>query len=83
MENRFGTISIFIKPDKCPITKLNDLLSKYSDIILGRMGIPNPEQNINVICLVIYGDTDQLGSLTGKLGLLNGIQVKSYLYKPE
>ena len=83
MENRFGTISIFIKPDKCSIPEVNDLLSKNSEMILGRMGIPNPKQKINVICLIIYGNTDHVGSLTGKLGLIEGIQVKSCLYKSK
>lgn len=83
MENRFGTISIFIKPDKYFISKANNILSNHSDMILGRMGIPNPQKNINVICLIVYGDTDQIGSLTGQLGLLKDIQVKSCLYKSK
>jgi len=83
MENRFGTISIFIKPDKCPISEVNDLLSTHSEMILARMGVPNPKQKINVICLIIYGNTDHVGSLTGKLGLIKGIQVKSCLYKSK
>lgn len=83
MKNRFGTISIFVKSNHSSISKLNDLLSEYSDMILGRIGIPNPDKMVNVICLVIYGDTDQIGSLTGKLGLLEGVQVKSCLYKSK
>ena len=83
MKDRFGTVSIFIKPDECQLLKVNSLLSEHSDMILGRMGIPNPEKNINVICLIIYGDTDQIGSLTGQLGLLKGVQVKSCLYRSK
>ena len=83
MKNRFGTISIFINSGRCPVSEINDLLTKNSEMILGRIGIPNPKQKLNVICLIIYGDTDQIGSLTGKLGLLDGIQVKSYLYKSK
>jgi putative iron-only hydrogenase system regulator len=83
MKNRFGTISIFIEPDKSSVAMINNLLTEHSDMILGRMGIPNPAKNINVICLIIYGDTDEIGSLTGKLGLLKGIQVKSCLYKSK
>jgi len=83
MEYRFGTVSIFINPEKCSIKKLNDILSQHAEMILGRIGMPNPQQKINIICLIIYGDTDKVGSLTGKIGLLSGIQVKSYLYKSK
>lgn len=83
MEYRFGTVSIFIKPEKCSIREVNDILSQHAEMILGRIGIPNPQQKINVICLIIYGDTDKVGSLTGKLGLLSGTQVKSCLYKSK
>lgn len=77
MEYRFGTVSIFIKSERCPISRLNNILSQHAHMILGRMGLPNPQQKINIISLIVYGDTDQMGSLTGKLGLLPGIQVKS------
>lgn len=78
---RFGTVSIFIRPEKDQIARLNSILNYHSDMILGRMGLPNPQQKINIICLIVYGDTDQMGSLTGKLGSLSGIQVKSCFYK--
>ena len=83
MEYRFGTVSIFMLPHQEQIEKMNMILSQHSKIILGRMGIPIPQGKINVICLIIYGNTDQLGSLTGKLGHLPGVQVKSCLYKTE
>jgi len=34
-----------------------------------------------LISLVLEGSTDQIGSLTGQLGRLKGIQVKSVLLK--
>ena len=37
-------------------------------MIIGRQGIPLRERSINVISLVLEGDTDRMGSLTGKLG---------------
>ncbi|GAB4113168.1 MAG: iron-only hydrogenase system regulator [Candidatus Caldatribacteriota bacterium] len=82
-EYRFGTVSIFIKPAKDQIEKLNNILSEHAEMILGRMGLPNPQQKINIICLIVYGDTDQMGALTGKLGLLPGIQVKSCFYRSK
>jgi putative iron-only hydrogenase system regulator len=57
------------------------LLSEYSDMILGRQGIPIREEGIHIISLVIEGSTDQINALTGKIGKLEGAEVKSILTK--
>jgi putative iron-only hydrogenase system regulator len=57
------------------------LLSEYSDLILGRQGIPIREEGIHIISLVIEGSTDQINALTGKIGKLDGAEVKSILTK--
>lgn len=59
--------------------KINSILSEYGEIIVGRMGIPYRERNISVISLIIDGSTDQIGAMTGKLGSLKGVQVKTAL----
>jgi len=61
------------------IFRINNIISEHSDIVLGRQGIPLRERSINVISLVLEGNTDQMGSLTGKLGRLPGVKVKSVL----
>jgi putative iron-only hydrogenase system regulator len=57
------------------------LLSEYSELILGRQGIPFRDRGINIISLVVEGDTDQINALTGKIGKLDGAEVKSILTK--
>lgn len=57
------------------------MLSEYSDMILGRQGIPVREKGIHIISLVIEGSTDQINALTGKIGKLEGAEVKSILTK--
>ncbi len=61
------------------------LLSDYSEIILGRQGLPLHERGVNVISLVIEGTTDRINALTGKIGRLDGVEVKSILsrYKED
>lgn len=61
--------------------RVNTLLSKYSEIILGRQGIPIRDHGINIISLVIEGNTDQINALTGKIGKLEGVEVRSILTK--
>lgn len=78
MERRLGVIVIFIK-DKKNIHKLNSLLTDYSENILGRMGLPLRDKKFNIITLIVDVNTDELGALTGKIGKLNGIKVKSIM----
>ena len=39
------------------------------------------DRGISVISLVVEGDTDQINALTGKIGKLEGAEVKSILTK--
>jgi len=80
MQKRVGTFSIFLS-SKESISKVNQLLSDYADIVCARLGMPYREKQLSVIVLVIDGTTDEIGALTGKLGNIEGIQVKATLAK--
>ena len=58
---------------------VNRILGSFAHIIRGRMGIPDQESGEAVIGLIVKGGNDELGALTGKLGNLLGVQVKSAL----
>ncbi len=77
---RIGVIGIVIENLDC-ISNVNSIISSYNDIIVGRLGIPYKEKGISVISLVVDGTTDDIGSLTGKLGSIKGINLKSALTK--
>lgn len=80
MEKRIGVIGIIVE-DLAVTAKLNAILHDYSNLILGRMGVPYRERMISVISLIVEGTTDDIGALTGKLGNLPGVNVKSALSK--
>lgn len=76
METRVAVMAIIVtSPDS--IENLNSLLHEYRDFIIGRMGIPYREKNINVMSVAIDAPQDTISALTGKIGLLNGITVKT------
>lgn len=80
MEKRIGVVGIVVEnPDS--VSKLNAILHEYAELVLGRMGVPYRERSISVISLIVEGTTDQIGGLTGKLGNLPGVNVKSALSK--
>ena len=81
MSKRIGTVTIVITDRINQSARVNEILSKHADIIIGRMGLPYSLKKINIICLIVNGSTDQLGSLTGQLGSIEGVQVKSVMAK--
>ena len=81
MSKRIGTVTIIIADRINQSVRVNDILSKHADIIIGRMGLPYSLKKISVICLIVNGSTDQLGSLTGQLCSIEGVQVKSVMAK--
>ena len=78
METRIGAVIIIIE-EEGDTARINRIISDHADLILGRQGIPLRERKMNVISLVLSGDTDRMGSLTGRLGRLPGVRVKSVL----
>ena len=78
MEKRIGTVIIYVG-DRQYVPQLNEVLSRHADIIICRQGFPR--QSYSLISVVFEGSTDRIGSLTGQLGRIEGIEVKSALLK--
>lgn len=75
METRVAVISIIItETDK--VEMLNELLHEYSKYIIGRMGIPYKEKGISIISIAIDAPMDEINSLSGALGRIEGISAK-------
>lgn len=75
---RLGVVAIVIE-DRSASTRINEILSGYGHIIVGRMGIPHRERDVSVIALIVDGTTDEIGAMTGKLGRVKNVLVKSAL----
>lgn len=80
METRIGVIGIVINNFQS-VSKVNEILHEHSGLIVGRMGIPYREKGIAVISLIVDGTSDDVSALTGKLGKVSGVNVKSALNK--
>jgi putative iron-only hydrogenase system regulator len=78
---RIGVVSIIIHNRKESAMRVNEIITQYGDSIIGRMGVPYEPKGINIIALIIHGTTDDIGALTGKLGSLADVEVKSVLTK--
>jgi len=79
---RIGTISIVIHNIE-KASEVNKIISSYSQNILSRQGLPLRNRNLYVINLVIEASTDTINALTGTLGRLAEVEVKSIVTKQQ
>ena len=80
---RIGVVGIVIEGNRDVAMEVQKILSENGDIILGRMGIPDREDNISANSLIVKGESERISALTGKLGRLERVNVKSALTSVE
>jgi len=76
MEKRVALLSIIVD-EKDSVEKLNALLHEYGEFIIGRMGIPYKRREINIISIAMDAPQDTTSELAGKIGKLEGVNVKT------
>lgn len=76
METRVALIGIIVENPES-VDRLNDILHSYRSYIIGRMGIPYSKKNISVISVVIDASNNVISALSGKLGMLEGVSIKT------
>ena len=80
METRLANIAIIVEKEES-VERLNQILHKYGSYILGRMGIPHKERGVNIISIAIDAPQNEISSLSGKLGMLDGVTAKAVYSK--
>lgn len=80
MENRVAIIGIFVE-DSTQASAINEILHQFQEFIVGRMGLPYKSRNIGVISIIMDAPNDKISALSGKLGMLDGVLVKSMYAK--
>ena len=76
MDSRVALIGIVVERDGS-VEALNKILHEYGSYIIGRMGIPYPKRNINIISIAVDAPGDVISALSGKLGMLDGVSSKA------
>ncbi len=80
METRVAILSIIVEqPDS--VERLNELLHEFREYIIGRMGLPYREKDMNIICVAIDAPQDVTSTLSGKIGQLQGVSAKTVYSK--
>ena len=76
METRVAVMGIIVE-NMDSVEHLNAVLHDYGAYIIGRMGIPYREKGISIVSIAIDAPQDTISALSGKIGKLPGISVKT------
>ena len=79
---KIAVISAILEEPNESQNEFNRIVSEFRGNIRGRMGIPFSE-GVAVITITVTGELDEINSLTGKLGKINGVSVKTAISKKE
>jgi putative iron-only hydrogenase system regulator len=60
----------------------NETVSLFRGLVKGRMGIPFEHEDITVISMTVMGDLNDINALTGRLGNLESVTVKTAISNP-
>ena len=74
--SRVAVMSIIVEARESA-DALNSILSEYGEYIIGRMGVPYKEKGISIISVALDAPQDAISALSGKIGKLNGVSVKT------
>lgn len=79
-KDRLAVIAIIVE-EPTAVKQINDLLTEYGKFIIGRMGLPNVREHVNVISVVLSASAEVINALTGKLGSIKGVSAKTLFSK--
>ncbi len=80
---RIAVVSIVLDEPRDVQEQVNKIIADNKDIIRGRMGLPLNEEDVSIISLAVIGENDQINALTGKLGAIDQVNVKTSFSKKE
>lgn len=81
MEDKRIAVAAIVVDESSAVSEVNKVLHEYSDIIIGRMGIPYRDRGISLISVALDASPDSISSLTGRLGRIVGVSVKAAISK--
>lgn len=80
MQTRVVLLGIIVE-NTAAVEQLNILLHTHNEYIIGRMGLPYKQKGINIISIVLDAPADVISTLSGKIGMLKGVNVKALYAK--
>lgn len=82
MEPRIALVGIIVE-DNNSVAAMNQILHEYGEYIVGRMGVPYHQREINVISVIMDAPNEIISAMSGKLGMLPNISTKTVYAKAK
>ena len=82
IEKRVALIGIIVENQEI-VAQLNDILHEYASDIVARLGVPYRERGVSIISIVIDAPQNDVSTLSGRLGRLSGVSVKTMYTKEK
>lgn len=79
-DTRIAVVGIIIEQVESA-TAVNEILHQYGSYIIGRMGLPYKDKQVNIISVVLDAPADIISAMSGKLGRLPGVSSKALYSK--
>ncbi len=80
---RIAVVSAILEKPQQTQKQFNETVAGFKGIVKGRMGIPIDEMDISVISITLFGEVDDINALTGRLGNIPHITVKTAISKAQ
>lgn len=74
---RIAVIGAILEKPQVSQKPFNDIVSSFKGIVRGRMGIPFEQEDMAVVSLTVVAGLNEINALTGKLGNLPHVTVKT------
>jgi len=76
METRVALIAVMVKNIEASAA-VNEILHEYAAFIIGRFGLPYAKKGVHIISIAVDAPQDKISALSGKIGTLKNVSVKT------
>ena len=76
MDEKRIAVAAIVVDEQSAVEEVNKVLHEYSSIIIGRMGLPYKNRRIAIISVIIDAPANEISALSGKLGMIPGVNSK-------
>ena len=80
MENQIAVLAIIVHDPKA-VEAVNSKLHDFREHIVGRLGLPQKEKKLSVISVILDAPQETINSLSGKIGMIDGVTSKVLITK--
>ncbi|MGE5328296.1 MAG: TM1266 family iron-only hydrogenase system putative regulator [Deltaproteobacteria bacterium] len=77
MEKEISIVGIFVEDRRQNACKVNDILTSFGSLIVGRLGIPYEDRNMSIISIIVDAKSREINEMTSKLSDIDGVKVMS------